>query len=278
MSIYEILKNWWINSPKPNSKYGWKKEPYDARDYLMFPQYSNGGSVVVEIMPESVDLRPLMPDVYNQLSEGSCTANGICGLIQFMSMKQKLLDTRPRSRNFLYYNERDMEGTVNSDAGAIIRDGIKSVNTLGVCFEDTWPYIPSQFTWKPNDSAYVEAKQHPALVYKKIIQRGELMRLCLSQGIPFTFGFTVYESFESQQTSQTGLMTMPGPQEKILGGHCVDVAGYTTIGKFVPGIRHYICRNSWGKDWGDNGYFYMPEPFITNPNYCSDFWAIELVK
>src|SRR5574337_802955 len=96
MSLYTRLKNWWLNSPKPNSKYGWRRDLFDGRDKIMFPQYADSGSVVVEVMPETVDLRGQMPAVYDQQSLGSCTANGIGGLLQYMSMKEKLADTRDR--------------------------------------------------------------------------------------------------------------------------------------------------------------------------------------
>ena len=42
-------------------------------------------------------------------------------------MKQHAPQVFAPSRLFIYYNERVMEGTVNSDSGAQIRDGIKSV-------------------------------------------------------------------------------------------------------------------------------------------------------
>jgi len=43
------------------------------------------------------------------------------------------------SRLFIYYNEREMEGTVSTDAGANIRDGIKSLKTIGAAPERDWP-------------------------------------------------------------------------------------------------------------------------------------------
>ena len=42
-----------------------------------------------------------------------------------------------------------MEGTINEDAGAMIRDGVKSLVNLGVCTEKKWPYTISKFTRKP---------------------------------------------------------------------------------------------------------------------------------
>jgi len=36
-----------------------------------------------------------------------------------------------------------------------------------------------------------------------------------------------------------------------LGGHAVKMIGYGR----ENGIDYWICANSWGPNWGDNGYF-----------------------
>src|SRR5207248_427544 len=99
------------------------------------------------------------------------------------------------SRLFVYYNERMIEGTVNQDSGAFIRDGIKSLAKLGVCTEAEWPYKISRFTKKPTPACYRSAKKHRILSYHRISTVDE-MRSCLAEGFPCVFGFTVYEAFE----------------------------------------------------------------------------------
>ena len=71
--------------------------------------------------------------IANGLAVHNCTANAIAGAIEFDQIKQKLAPIFVPSRLFIYYNERAMEGTVNSDSGAMIRDGVKSVATQGGC-------------------------------------------------------------------------------------------------------------------------------------------------
>ena len=266
MSFFTRVKNWWNNTEhKIENKYGWVPDRPDARDHEFLKDV-----MPVQVIPDSVDLRLQMPTIYDQGPLGSCTGNGIAGIFQYMRKKLGLPDFMP-SRLFIYYNERDIEGTVNSDAGAMIRDGIKSINQTGVCNETIWPYDINKFAWKPSADAYADALKHQALIYRKVFNnRAESIRASLANGIPVVFGFTVYESFE-QVWQQKGVMPMPNLQvEKILGGHCVVIVGYMQIN----GKMYYICRNSWGTWWGDNGYFYMPEEFITNPNLCSDFWAV----
>src|SRR5712671_712702 len=86
-------------------------------------------------LPAVVDLRPKMPPVYDQGQLGSCTGNAIAAAVQFERKKQGMGPDFAPSRLFIYYNERVIEGTVGTDAGAQIRDGIKAVAALGVCPE-----------------------------------------------------------------------------------------------------------------------------------------------
>lgn len=264
------LINWWNNvEHEIINKYGWVPDRPDARDHEYVSDI-----MPVQVIPEGIDLRPMMPPIYNQGALGSCTGNGIAAIFQYMLKKLGLPDWFP-SRLFIYFQERQMEGTISSDSGAMIRDGIKSVNQVGVCNEILWPYDINKFTWKPSAIAYADALKHKALIYRKVFNnRAESIKNSLANGIPVVFGFAVYSSFESQWLVK-GVMPMPNIKtERILGGHCVVICGYLPVGALVPGKRHYIIRNSWGTQWGDNGYFYMPEEFITNPNLCSDFWAI----
>jgi len=88
--------------------------------------------------------------------------------------------------------------------------------------------------------------------------------------LPVIFGFCVYSSFEGDQVAQTGVMPMPAPNEQVLGGHCVVAVGYDDMKQMVT------VRNSWGTGWGQSGYFEMPYAFIFDPDYTSDFHAIEV--
>src|SRR5512133_3060968 len=110
--------------------------------------YSAPESVLTKL-PKKVDLRSKMPKVYDQGQLGSCTANAIGAAFEFGQVKQGLKDFMP-SRLFIYYNERAMEGTIDTDSGAMIRDGMKSVAKRGAPKEDTWPYEIDRFRDKPH--------------------------------------------------------------------------------------------------------------------------------
>jgi C1A family cysteine protease len=260
------------------ARYGWKPDLPDQRDY----SYAVPQSVAKSISA-SVDLRAQCPPVYDQGGIGSCTANAIAGALEFDMIKQGLEDFTP-SRLFIYYNERSMEGSVGSDAGAFIRDGIKSVASQGDCPESMWTYdaTPAQSdgtfppgakaATQPPQTCYDNAIHHKALNYQSVDRNLADMKGCLASGSPFVLGFTVYESFESADVARTGDVPMPGAGEKILGGHAVLAVGYDDED------RVFICRNSWGPAWGDAGYFYMPYAYLLDDNLSDDFWTIRVVE
>jgi C1A family cysteine protease len=250
-----------IKNTAPRLRYGWVPDVPDQRDLLF-------GAIhpAVTALPPHVDLRLSCPPVENQGSLGSCTGNALAGAIEYLEKKDgvKFVDA---SRLFIYYNERAMEGTVKSDAGAMIRDGIKTLKKQGVCSEKSWPYIISKFAVKPRAACYAEALKRQITSYHRVLTVDE-MRMCLAEGFPFIFGFTVYEGFESSDVARTGIVSMPQPTERVLGGHAVLAIGYD------DGEKRFIVRNSWGTGWGQKGYFTMPYEYLSNRNLSDDFWAV----
>jgi C1A family cysteine protease len=97
------------------------------------------------------------------------------------------------------------------------------------------------------------------------------MKGCLAAGFPFVFGFTVYESFESDEVAASGVVNMPGLLEQVVGGHAVMACGYS------DGQERFIVRNSWGEDWGQAGYFTIPYVYLLSKNLSSDFWTLRTV-
>jgi C1A family cysteine protease len=245
---------------------GWVPDLPDHRDYLYAAPMQ-----VLKKLPDKIDLRSKCPKVYDQGQIGSCTANAIGATFEFNLRKQRKKDFMP-SRLFIYYNERVMEHTVNSDSGAQIRDGIKSIGKQGVCPEKSWPYDIEKLIDKPAAKCYTEAKKHTAISYQRLTQTLTQMKGCLASGYPFVFGFTVYENFESEKTAETGTVDMPKPKEKVLGGHAVMAVGYDDK------QHRFIIRNSWGTSWGLKGYFTMPYEYLLDDNLADDFWTVRLVK
>lgn len=241
--------------------YGWLPDIPDRRDYLY-------GALrkVPERLPAKTDLRPLCSPVEDQKALGSCTANALVGALEFLMRKDKA-KFADMSRLFIYYNERVIEHTVKTDSGAMIRDGIKTLARQGVCTEKSWPYDTARFAVRPTKKCYTEALDYQILSYARLNTLDE-MRACLADGFPFVFGFAVYESFESKKVAKGGIVEMPAPTERMVGGHAVVAVGYDHAAK------RFIVRNSWGPTWGQKGYFTMPYAYLADRNLSDDFWTI----
>jgi C1A family cysteine protease len=258
-------------------KLNWKSDLPDFRDFK-YSLHRLKVSPVIEILPTKVDLRPFCSPVLSQGNLGSCTSWSLAGHLEFLELKEirekisapEEFDPNvftPFSRLFIYYGERVLENSVDSDSGAQIRDGIKVLNQFGDCSEVQWPYIENNVFVKPSDSSYQEALNHRISTYMRLETLDDI-RHCLASGYPVSFGFSVFSSFESEEVARTGIVPVPAMTEEMVGGHAVLAVGYDDTNNWL------IVKNSWGSDWGDKGYFYLPYTFITDGNLSDDFWTI----
>lgn len=245
----------------PRHALGWVPDEQDDRDHVV--------ALTVAHLPAKVDLRKQMPPIYDQGQLGSCTANAIAAVFDY---ERKLAGEEffTPSRLGIYYDERVIEGTVDDDAGAQIRDGVKSLKTKGVAPEVMWPYDIAKFTVWPGTAYFQAAEKNEALKYARVPQNVSAMKSVLAAGHPIVVGFTVYDSFESSKVAASGIVPMPGKDESVLGGHAVVVVGYEVHNK----KPYWIVRNSWGAEWGLAGHFLMPEKYLTDADLSSDFWVV----
>lgn len=259
-SVVEIVKPL-IDIPK----YHWVPDRPDTRDY----KYSVRGTA----QPNMVDLRSYCSPIEDQGNLGSCTGNATAGAIELLNKRAG--KQRDVSRLFIYYYERLIEGTVNYDAGAYIRDGIKASYTYGASLENLWPYDITKFKNRPTIQAINDGSTRKVTRYERIADHNGCLD-ALTNGYPVIIGFNVYSSFESGtwwRPSGNGMMPYPNVgRERLLGGHAVLLVGYDKNKKV------YIVRNSWGQNWGQGGYFYMPFQVIQNASMSGDFWIIKSVN
>jgi len=242
--------------------YGWQPDLPDHRDFLYAAIKPKGVR-----LPRSKDLRQGCSPIEDQEALGSCTANALVGALEFLELKAGAPFT-DLSRLFVYYNERVIEATVDVDSGAYLRDGIKTLAKQGVCTEESWPYVISDFTNEPTAACYQEAVGHVISDYHRLNTVDE-MRACLNEGFPFVFGFSVYAAFESKAVEKSGVLDLPDySREAFKGGHAVLAVGYD------DDEERFWVRNSWGKKWGQDGYFSMPYDYLADRNLSDDFWTV----
>lgn len=242
-------------------KFGWKPDLPDHRDYICKLEAAPGVSKVIDLRKAGH-----MPPVYDQGATSSCTGQAIAAAVEFCQLAQGKPPSTP-SRLFIYFNERLIEGTINDpDAGATIRNGIKSVAKQGVPDEAKWPFDVKKVTVKPPEPVYELAKKDVVKQYSRVPVKLDNIRNVLTHNIPVVFGMSLFASFMSDNVAKSGMVPMPSLTEKMVGGHAMLIVGSTET--------HFIVRNSWGKNWGENGYCYIPHQYLTNTDLADDFWAI----
>lgn len=251
-----------LYSHKIQRKWGWKPGLPDHRDHKFSTKHLS-----IDDFPEIIDLSAYLPPVLSQLAEGSCTAHAITEGFRTERIKANLTDF-DFARNQLYYDERAIEGTVDSDSGAMIRDGVKSLTDKGVAHETLWPYVETDMYNQPTANVYEDAANYKINKFSAVEVNPASIMEALNEGHPVIAGISVFQSFESDEVAKTGIVPMPGANDKVIGGHAI------LIFSSKKNERLFGVRNSWGEDWGDKGNFWAPFDYIGSEKFSSDFWVI----
>ncbi len=265
VGIKSELRNKFLEKTISGRKYGFLRDPNPPVAEVF------GEDFVAE--ETSVDMSVDFPVIYDQGHLGSCTSNAIAGAFDYYLFR-KNNERFDASRMFIYFNEREIEGHINTDSGAIIKDGMDSIKIKGACSESDWPYDIEKFAVRPSQKAYTDAVTHRCSDYSPINVSSRDFKIALNHGYPVVFGFNVYSSFESIDMAKTGIMKMPGPFERLLGGHAVVAVGYDDDFEHNGTKGYFLIRNSWGSEWGMNGHFRMPYDFVDKHDECADSWII----
>lgn len=248
--------------------FGWRPDLPDVRD----AQFDKTFRIPArKELPASVDLRENCSPVEDQGELGSCTAQALVGALEYLQIRAGH-PVRDLSRLFVYWNERALEGTVFWDAGAMLRSGIKVLKRFGTCREETWPYNITMYMRRPEPQCYEEGLKHQVTAYQRLKNLLEL-KACLAMGLPFVFGFAVYDSALTDAVAKSGEIPMPVRRiDRTTGGHAVLAVGYDDSEQML------LFRNSWGIRWGQDGYGTMPYAFLESRDLTDDFWCIQATE
>lgn len=240
----------------------------------------------LKALPPSIDLRIDFSPIENQQSLGSCTAHAAIGIVEYFQRRafNKHIDG---SRLFVYKATRNLMG-VTGDTGAWLRNAMGALALCGVPAEKYWPYTDNkpQFDEEPPSFVYAVADNYEALKYfchdplgANIDPSAVLtnVKKYLAAGIPSMFGFYGFPSFSD--SSVKGGIPCPCPGEQAQWGHAIVAVGYdnqkkiknTMCNKMTTGA--FLIRNSWGAEWGDQGYGWLPYEYVLK-KLALDFWSI----
>lgn len=264
---------------------------YNVRRSVVKPEERQRPAVTsrqLSAIPVAGDLWPtgFVPSIWDQGAEGSCTAHGNARAYETQRRTQKLTPMNPPSRALLYDLERELEGTpLSDDAGAVVTSGPTVLQASGCCDESMFQYTPDNLDTAPNATALAEAALHKVGSWARVPLAVEAIVAELAQGYGVVFGFDVYDSFESDATAASGIVTVPQPGEKLLGGHCMCLTGWDVTqpagghshgnsflgwledrlegSVLVPEDGWFWADNSWGASWGLAGRCKFPFAMFT---------------
>ena len=244
---------------KKNSKYKVQSDHHDNRDLI----YKSTEQPLRDV----VDLRNWASPIEDQRRLGSCVSNAIVGAYELLLNKDVPKEFVDLSRLFVYYNARLIEGSPNEDTGLYLRDGIKAVKDKGICKESLWPYNISKFAIKPNDASYLDAHHRNIKNYHRITTVEDVLD-ALNNNRPVVLAMDVYDNFDYLNPVDF-IISMPKGSESFVGGHAVCLVGYDLPRQLI------LARNSFGKDWGLDGYFCIPFEYLKENTL--DLWVFDIV-
>jgi C1A family cysteine protease len=259
---------------------GWRKDLPDFRDYTEADPRIKSILDKSEVLrrtataaPPQMDLREYCSPIEDQGDLGSCTANACVGLLEYYEKRAfgKHLDA---SRLFLYKATRNLLGW-QGDTGAYMRTTMKALVLFGVPPEEYWEYDINQYDAEPPAFTYAFGQNYKAIRYYRLDPPGTSYNMILSNvkqkiaaRLPCMFGFSVYSSISNSPD-----IPFPRVTDYLLGGHAVMAVGYDDSRKIGSDTGALLIRNSWGTEWGDRGYGWLPYAYITK-GLAGDFWSL----
>ncbi|MGD2186348.1 MAG: C1 family peptidase [Desulfobacterales bacterium] len=259
---------------------GWQRDLPDFRDYT--PAHENIRKLFYKSkalkppkagIKKSIDLTKWCSPIEDQGTIGSCTANAGVGLVEYYE-RRAFGEHLDASRLFLYKVTRNLLHWTG-DTGAWLRTTMKAMVLFGIPPEEYYPYDISKFDEEPNAFSYAFAQRYQSIKYYRLDRPSVsptqlLMRVknFLAAGYPSMFGFTVY-NFGNEK----GEIEFPGQNDPVQGGHAVVAVGYDDNRKIGKNKGALKIRNSWGVNWGESGYGWLPYAYIEE-SLAEDFWSL----
>lgn len=215
---------------------------------------------------DSVDMRPMFTAVRNQGELGACTVFAMVGVYEYL-LKKLQMEKTDLSEHFVYYNVSVGSDGEPVDDGSSLFAVATSMSEHGICLEELCRYDSTLS--RPSQEAYEEAQNHLVKKVKNVpigadqTANHKAITSALAEGYPVIISLKLYDSFG---TGIRGFVSRPTPEEKQQdkhGNHAMVLCGFSDEEKV------YIVRNSWGTDFGDQGYCYIPYSYVDDSAFCN---------
>jgi C1A family cysteine protease len=269
-------------------KAGWIPDTPDPRDYTVDHRVvrpfveSLGIKEPVPALPGAVDVSVFFPPAINQGPLNSCTAATAAALMSYFQRRAHDRTIEP-SVLFLYKVTRNLLG-LQGDSGALLRTTMQALRIFGDVPEERWPYVPALLDVEPQTFHYGFAGNYKAKAYYRLDVAGAgraallaRVRTNLAAQLPSMFGLFAFPSIAI--ATSTGAVPYPARGERPSLSHALVAVGYDDAKKIrnpIDGVTRrgaLRVRNSWGTQWGEAGYGWLPYDYILN-GLTSDWWSL----
>lgn len=218
-------------------------------------------------LPSSADLRRYFTAIKNQGKQGACASFSLVSVFEFFMANET--STSPNlSEAFVYYNAREKSGDTDKDSGTTLHNVIKAMIDSGICVEELCPYKEKVFAKKPKEEAYIDGQKRKVVNAQNVQLEIETVKAAINEGYPVVASFRVFDSLAK---NVGGFVPLPSPKERENEKkeyHAMVICGYSDE------QGYFIVRNSWGKDFGDNGYCYIPYAYVRDSELTTYACAI----
>jgi len=211
-----------------NYKYDLIPSELDFRDFKIESIYD------VEIsLPKKFDYIDQMRPIRDQGEQGSCSAMSAAAIKEWQEYKD--IGFKEYMSPQFVYNLRSTRGE-----GMTPRNTMQILNKRGIVPESLYPYGT---TSKIDNNLLKKALNFTIKGYAQVSSVYGAKSAIIADG-PLYIGLPVYNADKPKFWLQDN------PRQAMLGGHAVVIVGWNE--------DSFIIRNSWGKNWGYNGFCYYP--------------------
>jgi C1A family cysteine protease len=213
-----------------------------------------------------VDLRRFCAPVENQQTLPACNACAVVSALEFQNLKagRQHVDL---SVLYVYWFARKLAGNEKNKVGLLCHHATAAVMAYGVCEDKDWPYKVDRWDSQPPERAQRESTRFDAVQYARLAS-SDAAKVSLSEGVPVLFGLDIPGAYYDAAAS-TGLLPGVGTYDHLpMDGHTMLVVGYDDAEKT------WLAQNSWGANWGENGYCRIPYDLAAKYTWNDELWAI----
>ena len=213
-----------------------------------------------QAIPVAVDLRENWWTIRDQKSTGACVGFAAAdGVLRWHFVKANLIHKDEQiSPRFIWMANKETDEitsfatTFIESAGTQTKSALKIANRWGCLLDKDLPMDGP--LWRDTTvSLYSRAARLRIESFFNLGRDLADWRLWLATKGPILTRLSVDDAFMSPGKNANNRLT-DYDSENTLGGHAVAIVGYTP--------EYFIIRNSWGVDWGHEGFVYANDSYV----------------